>query len=72
MIVEYLVEHVGWEDLGKQIKVKCFLQNPSVSSSLVFLRKTSWAREKVENLYLSLIGHSGANDAAMGPINLEL
>ncbi len=72
MIVEYLVEHVGWEDLGKQIKVKCFLQNPSVSSSLVFLRKTPWAREKVENLYLSLIGHGSVNDSAMGPINLEL
>lgn len=72
MIVEYLVEHVGWEDLGKQIKIKCFLQNPSVSSSLVFLRKTPWAREKVENLYLSLIGHGGMNDGAMGPINLEL
>ena len=51
-IVEHLVETYGWEDLGKRIKIKCFTMNPSVKSSLTFLRKTPWARTKVEDLYL--------------------
>ncbi len=71
-IVEYLVEHFGWEELGKHIRVKCFTSDPSVASSLVFLRKTPWAREKVENLYLSTIRHGKIDDADMGPINLDM
>ena len=51
-IVTRLLHHYGWEDLGRRIKIKCFTSNPSVSSSLKFLRKTSWARHKVERLYL--------------------
>jgi uncharacterized protein (DUF2132 family) len=51
-IVEELVEQFGWEELGKKIKIKCFIQNPSVNSSLTFLRKTAWAREKVEQYYV--------------------
>ena len=51
-IVESLVEHYGWEELGRRIKIRCFTSDPSVKSSLKFLRKTPWAREKVENLYL--------------------
>ena len=51
-ILEHLVEHYGWESLGEKIKIKSFTDNPSIKSSLVFLRKTPWAREKVENLYL--------------------
>lgn len=51
-IVEQLVEHFGFEALGKQIKIKCFTDNPSIKSSLTFLRKTPWAREKVEELYI--------------------
>ena len=51
-IVEELVEQFGWEELGKKIKIKCFIQNPSVNSSLTFLRKTAWAREKVEQFYV--------------------
>ena len=54
-IVEYLVERYGWEELGKRITIKCFTSHPSVKSSLTFLRKTEWAREKVEALYLSSI-----------------
>ena len=42
----------GWEELGERIKIKCFTSNPSIKSSLKFLRKTPWARLKVENLYL--------------------
>jgi uncharacterized protein (DUF2132 family) len=51
-IVEELVAHYGWEDLGRKINIKCFTLNPSVKSSLTFLRKTPWAREKVENYYI--------------------
>jgi len=51
-IIEHLVNFYGWEDLGTRINVKCFNENPSIKSSLTFLRKTDWAREKVEGLYL--------------------
>lgn len=51
-IVTALVAHYGWEELGRRIPVRCFTSDPSVSSSLKFLRKTPWAREKVEGLYL--------------------
>lgn len=51
-IVEQLVDHYGFDTLGELIKVKCFTDNPSVKSSLTFLRKTDWARKQVEELYL--------------------
>ncbi len=51
VIVTELVNHFGWEDLGRIIKINCFTSNPSVGSSLKFLRKTPWARKKVEDLY---------------------
>jgi uncharacterized protein (DUF2132 family) len=51
-IVEELVTHYGWESLGAQIKIKCFTEKPSINSSLTFLRKTQWAREKVEQYYI--------------------
>ena len=51
-IVTALVAHYGWEALGQQINIRCFTDNPSIKSSLKFLRKTPWAREKVESLYL--------------------
>jgi len=52
-IVNYLNEHYGWDELGKRIPIRCFNSNPSVNSSLKFLRKTPWARKKVEDLYLA-------------------
>ena len=52
-IMNLLVADYGWEKLGKYIKIRCFTSNPSIQSSLNFLRKTPWAREKVEKLYLS-------------------
>ncbi len=55
IIVTELVNHFGWEDLGQIIKINCFTSNPSVGSSLKFLRKTPWARKKVEDLYSSII-----------------
>ncbi|MFK8028119.1 MAG: VF530 family DNA-binding protein [Gammaproteobacteria bacterium] len=51
-IVIRLEEKYGWKELGKRIKIKCFNSDPSLSSSLKFLRKTPWARKKVETLYL--------------------
>ncbi|HET8803528.1 MAG TPA: VF530 family protein [Aequorivita sp.] len=51
-IMEYLVEYYGWETLGDKIKINSFNTNPSIKSSLTFLRKTPWARQKVEQLYL--------------------
>ena len=51
-ILDHLVAEYGWFDLGKRINIKCFTNDPSIKSSLKFLRKTPWAREKVENLYL--------------------
>ncbi|WP_312791495.1 VF530 family protein [Sphingobacterium sp.] len=54
-IIEYLVEYYGWEELGQRIPIRCFNENPSVKSSLTFLRKTPWAREKVEQLYVKTL-----------------
>lgn len=52
-IVEDLVERRGWDGLAAEIDVRCFTSNPSVNSSLTFLRKTRWARQQVEGLYLA-------------------
>jgi uncharacterized protein (DUF2132 family) len=52
-IVTRLVEHYGWDEMAQRINVNCFKSDPSVKSSLKFLRKTQWARDKVENLYIS-------------------
>lgn len=54
-IVTKLVEHFGWEKLGQHITINCFIADPSIKSSLTFLRKTPWARKKVEELYLDII-----------------
>ncbi|MEO7049695.1 MAG: VF530 family protein [Ferruginibacter sp.] len=55
MILTQLVGHFGWEDLAQVININCFKNNPSIKSSLVFLRKTPWARKKVEDLYINSI-----------------
>ena len=51
-VVEHLVAHFGWAELARQVPIGCFAVDPSVASSLKFLRRTPWAREKVESLYL--------------------
>lgn len=51
-IVTDLEEHFGFEELAKHIKIRCFIEDPSIKSSLKFLRKTEWAREKVEQFYI--------------------
>lgn len=54
-ILTELVAYFGWEELGKRININCFNSNPSIKSSLTFLRKTDWARKKVESLYLYML-----------------
>ena len=54
-ILVALVDHFGWDELGERIPLRCFLSEPSVASSLKMLRKTPWAREKVEGLYLFML-----------------
>ncbi|MBI3886052.1 MAG: DUF2132 domain-containing protein [Opitutae bacterium] len=53
-VLNRLVEHYGWEELGRAIEIRCFNFDPSVKSSLAFLRKTPWARKKVEDLYVGI------------------
>ena len=55
VVLNYLVETYGWEELYDRIRINCFISNPSIKSSLTFLRKTPWARKKVEDLYLKTI-----------------
>ena len=54
-ILTELVEKVGWEKMAQRIKIRCFIDEPSIKSSLVFLRKTPWARAKVEYMYLKMM-----------------
>jgi uncharacterized protein (DUF2132 family) len=59
MMVRRLQSHYGWEGLAERIRVNCFASDPSVTSSLKFLRKTPWARQKVEDLYLYTVRSFG-------------
>lgn len=68
-IVTALVEELGWEKLGKYIKIRCFTSDPSTPSSLKFLRKNGWARSKVENLYLALNARQQRKTAKKLPKN---
>ncbi|WP_194974300.1 VF530 family protein [Aquiflexum lacus] len=54
-MIEYLVNKYGWERLGERITIRCFTHDPSINSSLKFLRKTEWARKKVEDLYVRTV-----------------
>ncbi|CAN5287768.1 VF530 family protein [soil metagenome] len=55
-VLTQLVTQLGWEELGRRIDIKCFKHDPGIKSSLTFLRKTPWARSKVEELFLALKG----------------
>lgn len=55
MMLNELVAKLGWEELARRIRINCFARNPSVKSSLAFLRKTPWARDKVEALYIATL-----------------
>jgi len=52
MMLKQLAEHYGWDEMGRTVRIRCFNNDPSIKSSLKFLRKTPWARKKVEDLYL--------------------
>jgi len=65
-IVRALEAHCGWEELAHQIPIRCLSHDPSVSSSLKFLRKTPWAREKVEGLYLFMLREQARRERAAG------
>lgn len=54
MVMNRLVEHYGWEELARRVNIKCFSNEPSINSSLKFLRKVDWARKEVEALYLQI------------------
>lgn len=54
-MLTHLVDRYGWEELGNRIQINCFIYDPSIKSSLTFLRKTPWARKKVEDLYLQSV-----------------
>ena len=69
MIVTRLVEHYGWEELAGRINIRCFASDPSVKSSLKFLRRTPWARAKVERLYLRTEKNKSIWGAAQAPDN---
>jgi uncharacterized protein (DUF2132 family) len=70
-MVRALEAHYGWEALVRQIPVRCFSHDPSVSSSLKFLRKTPWAREKVESLYLFMLREQARRGAFDGQSQTE-
>jgi len=67
-MLEHLVERYGWEGLGKRIEIRAFTHDPSITSSLKFLRRTPWARAKVESLYRHSVAHprKGAPPATSG------
>jgi uncharacterized protein (DUF2132 family) len=67
-ILEYLVHHLGFETMATQVNIKCFSQGPSVKSSLAFLRRTPWARTKVEALYVDVRGQELAAAIAHEPL----
>ena len=66
-IVTDLVAHYGWEELGQQVDIRCFQLEPSVASSLKFLRRTPWARTKVESLYQFMLREQARSRAPGGP-----
>ena len=66
-MVEHLVERYGWTGLGERIEIRCFTHDPSVQSSLKFLRKTPWARAKVESLYVHSAAHPRKQGATRPP-----
>ena len=64
-IVTALADYYGWEGLSERINIRCFTHDPSVESSLKFLRKTPWARDKVENLYLFMLREQRRNESGL-------
>ena len=61
-ILKQLVWHYGWEEMGTLVRIDCFTNNPTMNSSLKFLRKTPWARKKVEDLYIEIVTYNTEAD----------
>ncbi len=72
MILEFLVDHYGWDGLAERININCFQVDPSISSSLKFLRKVGWARKKVEGLYIWTIRFVSTDEDPLPPLDLNL
>lgn len=72
MIMEFLVDHYGWNGLAERININCFQIDPSISSSLKFLRKTPWARKKVEGLYTWTVRFVSTEESELPPLRLEM
>jgi len=66
MMIAQLSEHIGWETMGTAVPIRCFTHDPSIGSSLKFLRRTPWARKKVEELYLEQVQARPLNPAWQG------
>jgi uncharacterized protein (DUF2132 family) len=62
-ILTALQAHYGWEELGRQIDIRCFTHDPSIASSLKFLRRTPWVRERVESLYVYMVRRNNSDPA---------
>lgn len=71
-IINKLVEHYGWEQLGLRIQINCFTLDPSVKSSLKFLRKTPWARKKVEDLFIQTVQDNKYTNKLFGQTIISL
>jgi uncharacterized protein (DUF2132 family) len=71
-ILTFLVDHYGWPGLADRININCFQNEPSITSSLKLLRKTPWARKKVEGLYLWTIRFVETEDRPMAPLDLKV
>jgi len=71
MIVTQLVENLGWEAMGEAVSIRCFTHDPSIKSSLKFLRRTPWARKKVEELYLRQVKRFRKDDRVVGTEGAE-
>ena len=67
MILNELVEHYGWGEMGIHVRIKCFNNNPSVKSSLTFLRRNPWARTRVEKLYLDMLDEKTNQETSPWP-----
>ena len=67
MMLNELVEHYGWGEMGIHVRIKCFNNNPSVKSSLTFLRRNPWARTRVEKLYLDMLDEKTNQETSPGP-----
>lgn len=61
-LLNELVAHYGWEALGRKIEIRCFTHDPSIKSSLKFLRRTPWARARVESMYIDMVGGIGTGE----------